>query len=132
MNKKYCESCDIFFPKEDVHECANKSHTGSKRYNTGKPEMSQLDPQFLLALADLMTQSAKKYGKFNWALGQDYSTPYDSMMRHILAFMSGEDIDKESGHNHLLHVAANAMILWRSHQKGGELDDRFEGFKDDE
>lgn len=96
---------------------ANKSKTGSLRYNQGKPEVSQLDPRFILALADLMTKSAEKYGKFNWAKGQEYHTPFDSCQRHLLKFMSGEDIDSESGLSHLVHAAANIMIMWTSQKK---------------
>lgn len=96
---------------------ANKSPTGSFRLNQGKPELSQLDPRFLIALSDLMTKSAKKYGRYNWALGQEYHTPFDSCMRHMLKFMNGENDDDESGMSHLLHAAANIMILWTSVQK---------------
>ena len=107
-------------------ENAHKSKTGSLRYNQGKPEMSQLDPEFLLELADMMTEAAKKYGKHNWKLGQAYSTPYDSCMRHLLAFMSGEDMDKESGKSHILHSVANLMILWYTWKHcDQELDDRY-------
>ena len=109
---------------EDVE--VSKSPTGSLRFNTGKPEISQLDPRFLIALADLITKSAKKYGKYNWAEGQEFHTPFDSCMRHMLSFMSGEDFDKESNISHLLHAAANIMILWTSQQKNiKELDTRF-------
>lgn len=103
-----------------------KSKTGSLRYNKGKPEVSQLDPRFIQELADLMTASAEKYGKYNWALGQEYHTPFDSCMRHMLKFIKGEDLDDESGKSHLLHAAANIMILWNSWKKNDkELDTRF-------
>lgn len=104
----------------------NKSKTGSLRYNDGKPEFSQLDPRFILALSDMMTKSAKKYGKYNWALGQEYHTPFDSCMRHLLKWSSGEDKDSESGMDHLMHAAANIMIMWTSCQKKDkDLDTRF-------
>lgn len=105
----------------------HKSPTGSLRKSKGKPEMSQLDPRFLMALSDLMTKSSEKYGKYNWALGQEYHTPFDSAQRHLLKFMSGEDVDDESGLCHLIHAAANIMILWTSHQmKEEKLDTRFD------
>ena len=110
---------------------ANKSSTGSLRFNNGKPEVSQVDPRFIKALADLMTKSAKKYGKFNWALGQEFHTPFDSLQRHLLDFMSGEDNDKESGLSHLIHAAANCMIIWTSLQLGDKsLDTRFDWSRD--
>lgn len=102
-----------------------KSSTGSMRFNEGKPEVSQLDPRFILALADLMTVSAKKYGRYNWSLGQEFHTPFDSCQRHLLKFMAGEDVDEESGKSHLLHAAANIMILWTSQKLGRkDLDTR--------
>lgn len=109
---------------------AHKSKYGSLRYNSGKPEFSQLDPQFILDLAALMTKCAEKYEKWNWAKGQEYLTPLDSMFRHLAAFTAGEDIDPESGHPHMQHIAANCMIIERSRKIGDpELDNRFNGFK---
>lgn len=102
----------------------HKSKTGSLRANNGKPEFSQLSPQFVLRLAELMTKSAEKYEKFNWALGQEYCTPSDSLFRHFAAFLSGEDIDPESGFEHVIHIAANAMILYQSMKIEG-LDNRY-------
>ena len=104
----------------------NVSITGSKRLNSGKPEISQLDPQFLLDLADLITKSAVKYGKYNYALGQEYHTPYDSLMRHANKFWLGEDFDSESKLHHVLHMAANCMILYSSILTNNDkLDTRF-------
>jgi hypothetical protein len=101
------------------------SPTGSLRKNAGKPEISQLDPEFIMELSDLMTISAKKYGKFNWALGQFFCTVLDSMGRHFFKLLKGEDIDEESGRHHVLHIAANCMILYRSFKGNKELlDDR--------
>lgn len=113
---------------EEVH----KSVTGSLRLNSGKPEVSQLDPRFIIDLAELITISAEKYGKFNYALGQEYLTPIDSLMRHTMKFLSGEDLDDESLRSHVLHMAANCMILYSSILTDKkELDNRFEGFKVD-
>lgn len=110
----------------------SSSKTGSLRFNEGKPEVSQLDPNFILGLADLMTASAKKYGKYNWALGQEYMTPFDSCMRHLMKFAAGEDLDSESGKSHILHAAANLMIIYTSQRKGdSELDNRCKLFYTD-
>lgn len=110
----------------------NKSKTGSLRENSGKPEVTQLDPRFIRDLAALMTKCASKYKKFNWALGQEYLTPCDSLYRHLLSFTEGEDIDPESGFPHVLHIAANSMIIYRSmlieKTKKLGLDNRFLGF----
>ncbi len=120
-------SADCFKCKKErkMSEELHLSSTGSKRLNGGKPEVSQLDPRFIMDLADLITKSAQKYGKYNYALGQEYHTPYDSCMRHLMKFMAGEDIDSESGLSHLLHAAANIMILYTSVLKNNkDLDTR--------
>lgn len=110
---------------KNKNEAENKSPTGSLRHNEGKPQVSQLDPRFILGLAELMTKSAKKYGKYNWALGQEYHTPFDSCARHLFDYMCKIDNDKESGMSHLLHAAANIMIMWTSHKlEIPELDTR--------
>jgi hypothetical protein len=65
-------------------------------------------------MAEHMTKSEKKYGKYNWARGQEVHTPLDSGFRYLLAFLSGEDIDEESGSEHLISAACNLMIAWTS------------------
>lgn len=107
------------------------SKYGSLRYNTGKPELTQLHPQFLLDFAAMMTECSKKYKVGNYAKGQEYRTPADSLQRHMLAFLKGEDIDPESGFHHALHMAANAMIIYCSCLlQDPELDNRIEEFNE--
>lgn len=111
--------------QKSVDSDVNVSSTGSLRYNSGKTEMSQLDPNFIMELAELMTASAVKYGKHNWTLGQEYSLVLDSLDRHVHKFKIGEDYDTESQRSHLIHAAANIMILWNSwKQNNPKLDDR--------
>jgi hypothetical protein len=108
------------------------STTGALRYNSDKPQLSQIDPLFLIGLSDLMTISAKKYSKWNYAKGQNLTTVCDSMSRHLLSFLNGENDDKESGKSHLLHIAANCIIAYstteRHLEKHPELDDRINKF----
>lgn len=96
----------------------------SLRFNEGKPQFSDLSPEFIYGLMELMQSNRSKYPKRNWALGQTLSDPMDSMMRHYLAFVNGEDNDIESGKNHLLHIASNAMIAYHTLLHYPEKDDR--------
>lgn len=119
-----CNQLELFKQNE-----ATVSPTGSLRYNKGKPEMCQIHPRFLLEMAQLLTDAQKKYGKFNFAKGQHYTTMYDSLQRHSLSFYEGEDCDPESGRPHLVHIAVNAMMMYVStliNDKNPELglDDR--------
>ena len=110
--------------KKEIPENAQVSSTGSLRFNSGKPNMSNLPPEFLIGMAKVMTMGEKKYGKYNWSKGNSISVPYDSGMRHLMAFMSGEQIDKESGEHHLFHAAVNIMMMWYYDKYYPEMDDR--------
>jgi hypothetical protein len=103
---------------------ANKSTTGSLRFNTGKSQTSELDPEFLLGMGRVLEKARQKYPRGNWSLGNNYSVPFDSLMRHLLAWQSGESLDEESGQNHLYHAALNLMMLAHYEQNFPEMDDR--------
>lgn len=137
---KFSNGSEVTFNREESADIttAHVSPTGSLRLNNGKPEVSHIAPEFILDLASLMSASAKKYSKWNYAKGQYLTTPADSLMRHFIAFMAGENNDPESNHSHLVHIAANALIMWCTTQyhldKHPELDDRFKkvlGIKED-
>jgi len=106
-------------------EKGERSETGSLRYNTGKPKMSLVTPEFILGMAKVLTKGAEKYGERNWELGNKTSVPYDSAMRHILAWRSGEDIDQESQCDHLFHGAVNLLMAWYYAKHFPEMDDRY-------
>ena len=53
----------------------------------------------------------KKYGKDNWKKGQDITSLCDCAMRHLTAFMDGEELDHESGVSHIGHIMANCMMI---------------------
>lgn len=102
----------------------------SKRLNQGKIQTREIDPSFILGIGEVLTKSRAKYDHFNWCRPTKLSTPYESMMRHILAFQSGEDVDKETGSHHLLHAATNIMFMYyHIINNPEESDDRF--FKKD-
>lgn len=112
--------------EEGLKKEGTVSETGSLRYNTGKPQMSNIPPEFLLEMAKVMTMGAEKYGKNNWKLGNKMSVPYDSLKRHLYSFVMGETIDDESKCHHLAHLAVNAMFMWYYEKNFSELDDRDE------
>lgn len=102
----------------------------SKRYNSGKVQTREIDPNFILGIGEVLTKSREKYDHFNWCKPTKLSTPYESMMRHIMAFQSGEDFDKETQSHHLLHAATNLMFMYYHITNNPEdSDDRF--FKKD-
>ena len=111
------------FPKPDLSGFGDPPHQAS-RHNSGKPEIHQVPIQLTRGVAEGFTYGAKKYEKHNWRLGREWSTPYDSAMRHMLAWWDGADNDPESGLNHLKHAATNLAILLHHLEKHPDQDDR--------
>ena len=89
-----------------------------------KPRMDLLPPEMLLGTAKVMTYGAKKYSANNWAHGADWSRYYSAMMRHVVAFWSGEDNDDESGLPHLHHASCCLSFLIAYEARGIGNDDR--------
>jgi hypothetical protein len=106
----------------------------SLRYNTGKPELSYI-LDVMPALKDMvavMEFGGKKYERNNWQRGFPREKLLDSMLRHVDAFYSGEDVDPESGLPHVGHILCNAAFLgyhfgssseyWDKNVEGEELE----------
>lgn len=101
----------------------------SARYNSGKTQLREIDPQFILGLGQVLTASREKYEEGNWMKETKLSTPYESCMRHLMKFWEGEELDNETNMDHLLHAATNIMFLYYHKRSGKGIDDRL--FKKD-
>ncbi len=87
------------------------------KHDTGKPRADLLPPRALLAVARVLALGAKKYGPNNWHKCQEPPRYVGAALRHVLAYMSGEKRDAESGESHLAHAACCVLFLL-------ELDER--------
>ena len=84
-----------------------------------------LIPSALAEMSKSLDGGAEKYGEMNWrTTGVRGSVYLDAMMRHLLAWKEGEDLDPETGANHLGHVMGNCAILMDAAYEGCLLDDR--------
>lgn len=56
---------------------------------------------------------ANKYSANNWQQGSGfkYSRVLNSLLRHVFAFMRGEDKDPESGFSHMAHAGCNVLFI---------------------
>lgn len=94
------------------------------RANKGKPRVGLLVPGFLLEMGAVLTMGAEKYAPDNWKKGLPVREIMDSALRHIYAFMDGENVDQESGKHHLAHAAVNLMFAFWMVAKMPKHDDR--------
>ena len=81
------------------------------RYNQGKLKWSLIDFKSLEGLVEVLEYGANKYAPDNWKKGMPVKEVAESLMRHLFAFLDGEDVDPESGCRHISHVMCNAMFI---------------------
>lgn len=87
-----------------------------------------LSVDFLDGITAVLDFGAKKYEPWNWAKGIKYSRVFSALMRHLWDWWRGEELDKETGLNHLFHAACCLMFLAHyqaNRRKFRVYDDRF-------
>jgi len=94
------------------------------KYDGGKLRYDLIPADALEQLAAIYTMGAKKYADNNWRKGMSWSRPFAALMRHLWAWFRGEDIDPESGLNHLAHAAWNCFTLINYSKSHPEFDNR--------
>lgn len=78
-----------------------------------------------LLVGKVLAFGAQKYGAWNWAeSGFPYHRLVDAAMRHLAAFVVGDDIDEESDLPHLAHALCCILFLRVQIHKGFGVDDR--------
>jgi hypothetical protein len=111
--------------RSDDHEImVVDPHTGGQK--ASKPLMvGSIDPAARAELGRVGAYGATKYFRGNYLRGYAWSLSVDALHRHMLAFESGEDLDKESNCLHVAHVAWHGLALasFQIHELG--TDDRF-------
>lgn len=95
------------------------------RHNQGKPKLS-----LVLEAKDAMDGAAQvlmfgmgKYSRGNWKKGLPVTEVVDSLLRHLAAYLGGEDTDPETGLPHVDHVTVNALFLGNMARRA-KCDDR--------
>lgn len=72
-----------------------------------------------------LKEGARKYGAFNWReTDVEVMTYVGATLRHLTAFVDGEDTDPESGNPHLAHAMASLAILVDALESEGVIDNR--------
>ena len=95
------------------------------KHDHGKPPLSLLSRSFLTGVADVLAFGARKYDRHNWRQGMEYSRLADAALRHIVAWIDGEECDPESGLSHLHHAACCLMFLSEYQEYDIGDDDRY-------
>lgn len=82
-------------------------------------------PALSIGVAEAMKDGAEKYGAFNFRESGIAGSVYTgAILRHLYAYMDGEDNASDSGIHHLKHVGACIALMLDSMATGTFVDDR--------
>jgi len=95
-----------------------------RKDDAGKLRFDLIPPEAPLALAEVLTPGAVRYGERNWEKGFNWSRAEGALQRHLNAWRAGEDKDPDSGLSHLKHILTNAAFLVAFEARGIGTDDR--------
>ena len=98
--------------REKVLEDQKKSTTAI-RYDQGKADWSLMPWEAVEEINKVLEFGAKKYAAHNWQQGEGfkYTRVLNSLLRHVFAYMRGEDSDPESGLSHMAHAGCNVLFI---------------------
>lgn len=99
--------------------------TGGYKADHDKPDMSLISAVAMKKLAQVLTAGKKKYTAHNWRAGMKWSRCIAAALRHIFAYVGGENLDPETGLSHLAHAFCCLMFLLEYEETHKENDDRY-------
>jgi len=80
------------------------------KFDHDKPDYSLVPFGAMDEVVKVLTYGAHKYDRHNWVYVDDIRYQA-AAMRHFSAYMQGEQIDPESGIQHLAHMACSILFL---------------------
>jgi hypothetical protein len=98
--------------------------TDGIKFDQDKPRMELLDAHAIEQLALVLTYGATKYTDHNWRRGLSKTRLIAAALRHLFAYLRGEDRDAETNLSHAAHAMACTMFLLGLEHRT-DLDDRY-------
>ena len=91
---------------------------GGKKTDKNKPRWDLVPFDALEGMVNVLTFGANKYEPDNWKKVEMWRYR-GALMRHWVAWLSGEDLDPETGLHHLDHMMCNLIFIrWMIKHKG--------------
>ena len=82
------------------------------KLDEGKLRWDLLPLDLIEGIVKVLTFGANKYTDNGWqSVDNGYARYKAALLRHMLAYENGHDIDAESGLHHLDHLLTNAMFI---------------------
>jgi hypothetical protein len=99
--------------------------TKFKKFDNGKCDYSLLEPLVVDLYCKVAQMGAAKYSRDNWKnmTLEDENRIMGALLRHLMAYKSGELNDQESGLSHLAHVIWNVVAIAYIKKRDGDGSD---------
>lgn len=111
--------------KRSTPHAPHKASNPKDAVGTAKVPISTLPAEVIAEVGLAMLEGARKYRRHNYRVaGVRASVYYDATFRHLASWWEGEDIDPDSGLNHVTKAIAGLMVLRDSMIVGNWQDDR--------
>lgn len=81
------------------------------KHDAGKLDLTLMPKAAIESAVRALAYGANKYGRDNYKKGIDETRIKAALLRHLFADIDGEQVDSESGLQHLDHVAA-CVAMW--------------------
>jgi hypothetical protein len=107
--------------------CAETYPDNNPKQTVGemKCPLHLVPPALAIGVAEALKNGADKYGAYNFRESGIAAHVYiGAIMRHLYAYMDGEDNAQDSGIHHLKHIGASIALMLDSMAKGTYVDDR--------
>lgn len=94
------------------------------KFDGGKPTFDLLPWDALAEVQKVLDFGAQKYAPRNWERGMDWKRPWNAGMRHMAAWVEGQNKDPETGLSHMAHAACCVLFLLAYELRGAGQDSR--------
>ena len=98
--------------------------TAGTKYDAGKPPMELIPWEAMTGVAQVLDFGRVKYAAHNWRGGFQWGRLAGACLRHVFAWLSGQDNDPESGLSHIDHAICCLMFLSAHIKSALGTDDR--------
>ena len=105
--------------------------TEGVKFDAGKARMDLLDPYAVEQLSHVLAFGAQKYAAHNWRMGISKGRLIAAALRHLFAYLGGQDRDDETGLSHVAHAMCCCMFLLGLEHRT-DLDDRYKEVSGDQ
>lgn len=83
------------------------------KHDAGKADWALIPWDSVEEIVKVLEFGKTKYSAWNWSTGEGftYTRVFNSSMRHLLAWIRGQDNDPETGLSHISHLGCNVLFL---------------------